>query len=427
MSPTFRSLRVRNYRLFASGQIVSLTGTWMQRVAQDWLILQLTHSATALGITTALQFLPMLLFGMYGGVLADRYPKRQLLIAAQAVSAVFALALGVLVIADAVTPWHVYLLAFLLGTASAVDTPTRQAFVVELVGPTDLPNAVGLNSATFNSARIIGPAVAGLLIGVYSTGPVFIINAASYLFVIAALFAMRDSELRRSEPVARAKGQARAGLRYVRSRPELLMPIVLIAIVGMFGLNFQMTLALMAKDTFHRDAAAYGFLSAALALGSLFGALAAARRPWPKHRVLYGAAFVFGLMEFIDAFVPSYWLLVLTLIPTGAAILTMTTSANSICQLQSAPSMRGRVMALYVLVFLGGTPFGAPAIGALAEWLGPRSSLYIGGAVTMVAAVITALLYARSQHLQVHAHLRPRPKLHVRPVEPPILEEARSA
>ncbi|MDX6284547.1 MAG: hypothetical protein QOG53_32 [Frankiales bacterium] len=427
MSPTFRSLRVRNYRLFASGQIVSLTGTWMQRVAQDWLILQLTHSATALGVTTALQFLPMLLFGMYGGVLADRYPKRQLLILTQIAGAVVAAALGILVVANAVVPWHVYLLAFLLGCVAAIDTPTRQAFVVELVGPADLPNAIGLNSATFNSARIVGPAVAGLLIGVYDTGPVFLINAVSYAAVIACLFAMRDSELLRGKPVARAKGQARAGLRYVRSRPELLMPIILIAIVGMFGLNFQMTLALMAKNEFHRGAAAYGYLSAALAAGSLIGALASARRPGPKHRLLYGAAFVFGALEFIDAFIPSYWLLVAMLVPTGAAILTMTTSANSLCQLQSAPNMRGRVMALYVLVFLGGTPFGAPAIGALAEWLGPRSSLYVGGAATMAAAVITALAYARSQHMQVHAHLRPRPKLHVRPVEQPLLEEARSA
>jgi MFS family permease len=335
--------------------------------------------------------------------------------------------LGVLVVTDAVTPWHVYALAFLLGTVAAIDTPTRQAFVVELVGPSDLPNAIGLNSATFNTARIVGPAAAGLLIGVWDTGPVFLINAASYAAVIAGLMLMRDDELFRGKPVARAKGQARDGLRYVRSRPELLMPIVLIAIVGMFGLNFQMTLALIAKETFHRDAAAYGYLSAALAAGSLIGALASARRPWPKHRLLYGAAFVFGALEFVDAFIPSYWLLVVMLVPTGAAILTMTTSANSLCQLQSAPNMRGRVMALYVLVFLGGTPFGAPAIGALAEWLGPRSSLYIGGAVTMLAAVLTALAYARSQHVRVHGHLRPRPRIHVKPIEQPILEEARSA
>src|SRR2546423_1619688 len=290
MSPTFRSLHVRNYRLFASGQILSLTGTWMQRVAQDWLVLQLTHSAVALGITTALQFLPMLLFGMYGGVLADRYPKRQLLLFTQAASAVFALALGVLDVSGVVQVWQVYVLAFLLGSSAALDTPTRQAFVVELVGPADLPNAIGLNSATFNSARILGPAVAGFLISLAGTGPVFLINAVSYIGPVLALLAMRDSELHRSKPVARAKGQARAGLRYVRSRPELLMPIILVTIVGMFGLNFQMTLALIAKQNFHRDALSYGALSAALAFGSLIGALGAARRPRPRNRYLDRAA-----------------------------------------------------------------------------------------------------------------------------------------
>jgi MFS family permease len=399
----------------------------MQTIAQGWLVYTLTGSGTQLGLVVALQMVPVLILAPYAGLIADRMDKRRLIIAVQGVMAVLALILGVLTVTGRVQLWQVYVLAAALGVATAFDNPTRQAFVVELVGPADLPNAIGLNSATFNSARIVGPAVAGLLIGVYDTGPVFLINAVSYAAVIACLFAMRDSELLRGKPVARAKGQARAGLRYVRSRPELLMPIILIAIVGMFGLNFQMTLALMAKNEFHRGAAAYGYLSAALAAGSLIGALASARRPGPKHRLLYGAAFVFGALEFIDAFIPSYWLLVAMLVPTGAAILTMTTSANSLCQLQSAPNMRGRVMALYVLVFLGGTPFGAPAIGALAEWLGPRSSLYVGGAATMAAAVITALAYARSQHMQVHAHLRPRPKLHVRPVEQPLLEEARSA
>jgi MFS family permease len=427
MSPTFRSLRVRNYRLFASGQILSLTGTWMQRVAQDWLVLSLTHSGFALGVTTALQFLPMLLFGMYGGLLADRYPKRQLLLFTQVTSAIFAGALGVLVVSGVVQAWHVYVIAFLLGMSAAVDTPTRQAFVVELVGPADLPNAIGLNSATFNSARILGPAIGGLLIVAVGTGPVFLINAVSYTAPVLALLAMRDSELFRSKPVARAKGQARAGLRYVRSRPELLMPIVLVAIVGMFGLNFQMTLALIAQQTFHRDAGAYGVLSAALAFGCLIGALGAARRPRPRQSLLYGAAFVFGVLEFVDAFIPSYWALCVLLVPTGVAILTMTTSANSLCQLLSSPSMRGRVMAVYVLVFLGGTPLGAPVIGALASTLGPRSSLYIGGAVSAAAAVVIALVFARTQQVRVHAHLRPHPRVHVRPIEQPFLEEARSA
>jgi MFS family permease len=427
MSPTFHSLRVRNYRLFASGQVVSLTGTWMQRVGQDWLILQLTHSATALGLTTALQFLPMLLFGMYGGVLADRYPKRRLLLVTQVAGALLAAVLGVLDVTGTVTAWHVYVLAFALGAVTAVDTPTRQAFVVELVGPADLPNAVGLNSAVFNSARIMGPAIAGVLISAIGTSVVFLGNAASFAAPIVALVLMRDDELHRGKPVAKAKGQARAGLRYVRSRPELLMPIVLIGIVGMFGLNFQMTLALMAKQTFHRDASAYGFLSTALAAGSLLGALVAAKRAEPRHRILYAGAFAFGALEFVDAFLPSYWMLVVLLVPTGLAILTMTTSANSLCQLQSAPAMRGRVMALYVLVFLGGTPIGAPIIGAMAAAWGPRSSLYVGGAATMLAAIGCAIAFARAQRVTVQAHLRPRPHLEVLAEEHAVLEEARSA
>jgi MFS family permease len=430
MSPTFRSLRVRNYRLFASGQIVSLTGTWMQRVAQDWLVLSLTHSGFALGVTTALQFLPMLMFSMYGGLLADRYSKRVLLLWTQGASALFAATLGILDVTGVVQVWQVYAIAFLLGVSAAIDTPTRQSFVVELVGPAELPNAIGLNSANFNSARIIGPAVGGLLINVVGTGPVFLINAVSYIGPVLALLAMRDSELFRGKPVARGKGQAIAGFRYVRSRPELLMPIVLVAIVGMFGLNFQMTLALIAQQTFHRNAGAYGALSAALAFGCLIGALGAARRARPRHRYLYGAAFAFGVLEFADAFVPSYWALTIMLVPTGVAVLTMTTSANSLCQTLASPSMRGRVMAVYVLVFMGTTPFGSPLIGGIAEVLGPRSSLYIGGAASALAALGTALAYARSQQVQVHAHLRPHPRVHVRPLRPieqPMLEEARSA
>jgi MFS family permease len=397
ITTTFRSLKVRNYRLFASGQVVSLSGTWAQRVAQDWLVLELSHnSGVALGITTGLQFLPMLLFGLYGGVLADRYDKRRLLIWAQVAMGVLALVLGLLDLTDVVQLWQVYGLAFLLGLASVIDTPVRQAFVVEMVGPGDLPNAVSLNSATFNVSRILGPAVAGVAISSVGTAPVFLANAASYVAVVVGLLAIRRTELFDVHRVPRAKGQLREGLTYVRSLPNLYVPIALISVIGMFGLNFQITLALIAKQTFHLGAGSYGALSAMLATGSLLGALASARRSTPPSpRILYGSALAFGILEVLTGLAPTYFLMAVLLVPTGAAVLTFTTTANATVQLTSAAHMRGRVMALYVLVFLGGTPLGAPVIGAVAEVLGPRSSLLIGGVVSAAAAVVAALYLRR--------------------------------
>ena len=398
LSTTFRSLRVRNYRLFAAGQVVSLSGTWAQRVAQDWLVLELSGSSgVALGITTGLQFLPVLLFSLYGGLLADRYDKRKLLIGAQAVMGVLALVLGVLDLTGAVQLWHVYALAFLLGLASVVDTPTRQSFVSEMVGPDELPNAVGLNSATFNASRIVGPAVAGVAINSIGTGWVFLVNGLSFAAVIAGLLAMRSSELFGTRPVARAKGQLREGLAYVRARPDLLVPILLVAVIGTFGLNFQITLALVAKEVFGRGAGSYGLLSACLAVGSLLGALASARRSTgPTSRMLLLSALVFGVLELAVGLAPSYAVMAVLLVPTGAAVLTFTTTANTTVQLGSDPRMRGRVMALYILVFLGGTPVGAPLIGWVAEIFGPRSSLLIGGVVCVLAACAAAAYLRRA-------------------------------
>ena len=414
---TFRSLRVRNYRLFAVGQLVSLSGTWGQRVAQAWLVLELSdNSGVALGVATALQFLPVLLFGLYGGVLADRYDKRKLLIGAQAAMGVLALLLAVLDLSGAVQLWHVYALAFALGLASVVDTPVRQAFVVEMVGPDDLPNAVSLNSATFNSARIIGPAVAGLAIAAVGTGWVFAANALSYVAVLVGLRAIRTADLFPSKRLERAKGQLREGLAYVRQRPDLLVPMVLVFMVGTFGLNFQITLALVVKEVFGRGAGSYGLLSAFLAVGSLLGALMSARRSGPpRQRTLFAAVLVFGLLEVLVGLAPTYELMALLLVPTGVAVLTFTTTANSIIQLGSAPQVRGRVMALYILVFLGGTPVGAPLIGALAEAFGPRSSIVAGGVITAVSGVVAAVVMTRIRSLRVEAHLvRRRPHVHVR-------------
>jgi MFS family permease len=421
---TFRSLRSRNYRLFASGQVVSLSGTWAQRVAQDWLVLELSgNSGVALGITTGLQFLPVLVFGLYGGVLADRYDKRKLLLGAQAAMGLLALALAVLDLSGAVQLWHVYALAFGLGLASAVDTPVRQAFVVEMVGPDDLPNAVSLNSATFNSARIIGPALAGIAIAAVGTGWVFAANALSYLAVLLGLQAMRRSELHPSRRVARGKGQLREGLAYVRSRPDLLVPIVLVFMVGTFGLNFQITLALMVKSVFGREAGAYALLSVMLAVGSLIGALASARRSGPpRQRTLFAAVVVFGLLEISVGLAPSFALMAMLLVPTGVAVLTFTTTANAIVQLGSAPQVRGRVMALYILVFLGGTPVGAPLIGALAEAFGPRTSIVAGGLITALSGLVAAVVMTRVRSLRLEPHLvRRRPHVHVRRLD---LEQA---
>lgn len=398
MIRTFRSLRVRNYRLFASGQVVSLTGTWMQRVGQDWLVTELTHtSGTALGITTALQFLPVLLFGLYGGVIADRFPKRRLLILTQSTMAVLALLLGVLVVSGEITLWQIYLLAFGTGMATAVDNPTRQAFVTEMVGPDEVVNAVGLNSATFNLARIVGPALGGLMISVFGgrTGPLFLVNAASYVAVLASLGAMREADLfDAGHRVARSAGQLRAGLAYVRHRPLLYLPIILVGVVGTLGFNFQITLVLIDRSVFHLGAGAYGLLSATLAVGSLGGAVLAARRTRPRARLLVGAALAFGIFEVLAGSMPSYTALALMLVPTGVASLTFTATANSTVQLASDPAMRGRVMGLYMLVFLGGTPIGAPLVGWLAQSIGPRWSLWIGGAASALAALGVATVLA---------------------------------
>lgn len=417
MSGTFHSLRVRNYRLFASGQVISLTGTWAQRIAQDWLVLDLSgNSGLALGIVTGLQFLPVLILGMWGGVLADRYDKRRLLVWVQVVMGGLALALGLLDVTGVVQLWQVYALSFALGIASALDTPVRQSFIVELVGPDDLPNAVSLNSATFNSARIVGPAIAGVLITTVGTGWVFLGNAVSFVAVVTGLLLMRRSELRPAARLVKAKGQVREGLAYVRSSPDLLVPILLVAVVGTFGLNFQITMALVAKQVFGKGAGSFGLLSSMLAVGSLLGALASARRTGPPRlRRLLLSALAFGILEVAVGLAPSFLVMAVLLVPTGVAVLTFSTTANLLCQLGSAPHLRGRVMALYVLVFLGGTPLGAPLIGAVAQLLGPRSGLLLGGAVSALAAVVGTGYVLRTRQLTLQAHvLRRHPHIHVR-------------
>ena len=422
----FASLKVRNYRLFASGQVVSLTGTWMQRVAQDWLVLNLSHnSGTAIGLTTGLQFAPVLLFGMYGGVIADRYNKRRVLVMTQITAGLLALALGLLDLSGAVQLWHVYVLAFALGIATAIDSPVRQSFVTELVGPSLLPNAVSLNSATFNTARVLGPAAAGLLIAATGTSWVFLINAASFLAVLSGLLLMRDDELFAGKPVARRKGAVREGLNYVRKRPELVAITGLVGVVGTLGFNFQLTSALMIKNTFHHGAGSYGIISATYAFGSLLGALASAKRSAAaRRRLVFIAAASYGVIEILAGLMPTYWTFFALLVPFGFATLTFSTAANTTVQLAASPAMRGRVMALYLIVFMGGTPIGSPFIGWIAEVAGPRWSLIIGGVASALAAVIAALYLTRRERLTVEAHLlRRRPHVHVRTTQP-VQDEA---
>jgi MFS family permease len=404
----FRSLRVRNYRLYFSGQLISLTGTWAQRVAQDWLVLQLTNSGTALGIVTALQFAPALVLSLYGGALADRGNKRKLLLATQAGMGVAALVLGLLDVAGIVQLWHVMVLAAVLGVISAIDTPIRQSFVVEMVGAADLPNAVALNSTTFNLARIIGPAIAGVVITAVGTGWAFLGNAVSTVGVLAGLLLMRTAELYPSKPVDRAPGQYRAALRYVRRRSDLILPMVLVFIIGTFGMNYQITIALIAKQVFHRGAGAYGLLSTTLAVGATIGALAGTfRRNRPTRLFLIGAAVAFGIAEIACALMPSFTLTALALIPAGLTMIIFAQSANASVQLGVEPTMRGRVMGLYILCFMGGTPVGAPIVGWVAELFGPRWGMLGGGLISLIAALGLGAYLSR-RHRVGFADLRQR-------------------
>ena len=405
---TFRSLNSRNYRLFATGQVVSNTGTWMQRVAQDWLVLQLTHgSGTALGIATGLQFLPQLLLSLWGGVVADRHSKRALLLGTQAIMGALALILGVLDLTGMVAVWQVYVLAFALGLVAVVDNPTRQTFVTEMVGPDGVANAVALNSATFNLARIAGPAVAGLVIAAAGTPIAFLINAASYGAVLVSLKLMRPSELYQVARAPRARGQLREAFAYVRARPQVWLTLVLVFFVATFGMNFQVTTAVMAREVFRAGAGRFGLASTMFAVGALGGALVAARRSRQGLRLLLTTALVFGVLEAVTGLMPSFWSFLVMLIPTGLALLMFTTTANSTTQLGVSPAVRGRVMGLYMLVFLGGAPLGSPLVGWAAEQFGARMGLVAGGVISALAAAAVGLVLARTRGLRLRAYLRP--------------------
>lgn len=395
----FGSLRVRNFRLFASGQVVTNVGIWMQRIAQDWLVLVLTdYDPVALGIAGTLQFAPTLLLSLWAGVLADRLDKRRLLMLVQTGAAACALVLGVLDMTGLVTLWHVYLLCVALGVFSAIDTPIRQSFVAELVGRENLANAVALNSSSFNLARIVGPAIAGVMIIWTGTGWVFLVNAVSMGAAIVGLQRMNPAELHRAEGVPRGPAQLREGLRYVRGHPEVLTLLVLVFCVSLFAINFYTVLPIVAANVFGRGAEGYGLLFTLLAIGTLAGSLLAARRGSrgnPGPRFLVGSAICFGVLEVVAGLMPNYLTYGLALIPVGVAMMTFMPTANSTVQLAVVPHMRGRVMGLYMLVFLGSNPIGAPLSGWVAAELGGRAPLVLGGALAALSAVVCGLVLFR--------------------------------
>jgi MFS family permease len=386
MTRTFASLRNRNFRIFFTAQIVSVTGTWMQSIAQMWLVLHLTGSGLALGITAALQFTPILLFGTWGGLLADRVDKRKLLMVTQSAAGVVALVLAGLTLGGLVQLWMVYVLAFALGMVNVFDNPGRQSFVTEMVGKDQVINAVGLNSGVFTLARVIGPAIAGVLIAAVGTGWCFLYNGLSYFPVVLALALMRPWELHRGQPAARARGQIRAGIRYAWATPELRFPLLLMLVVGTLAFNFSVLMPLMASFVFHSGASTFGLLMSFMGAGAFVGALVSANRARPSHRLLGFAGAAFGALLLGAALAPTLPIELFVLLPLGAAMITFQATANSLLQLNSDPALRGRVMALYVMVFVGTTPIGGPILGWVAEQFGARSGLGLGGLATFIAS-----------------------------------------
>jgi MFS family permease len=402
MSSRFRALRSRNYRLWVSGKLVSDVGTWMQRTAQDWLVLVgLTdHSGLAVGVTTALQYLPLLLLSAHAGVFADRMPKRRVLALTQTTMGLSALALGILVLTDTARLWNVFACAMLLGIGSALDNPTRLALISEIVPREDVLSAVGMNSTSANIARLIGPGVTGVVIAAWGTGPAFIANGVSFAAALTALALMDPAQIRPAPVLPRRPGQVREGLAYVRGRPDLLLAFALTAVVATFGLNYQLTNALMATETFHRGPAAYGLLGSMIAAGSLTGALSGARRERPRLTLLIGATVGFGAIVTASALSPSYLVFAILLVPTGFASITFLNSANGSVQMTAAPGFRSRVLALYIAIRQGTAPIGAPLVGWLGNVWGARAAVLVGGLAALAAGAAALVL------------LRSRPALH---------------
>jgi MFS family permease len=422
VSATFRSLGIFNYRVWFAGALVSNIGTWMQRTAQDWIVLtELTdHDAVAVGITMALQFVPQVVLLPWTGLVADRFNRRKLMLITQLSSALLCLVLALLVLTGTVQLWHVYVLATMLGVAAALDAPARQTFVAELVSERNLPNAVALNSASFHGARLAGPAVAGLLVAAFGAGLVFALNAITFGAVIAAILALRVSELRAAPRAKRSKGQLRAGFRYVRSRSDIVMILVIIFLVGTFGFNFTIFIATMSTVEFGRGAAEYGILSSVMAIGSVAGALLAARRERPRMRIVVAAAAGFGLACGAAAFAPTFEVFAVCLTLVGLSSITLMTSANAYVQTTTPALLRGRVMALYMAIFTGGTPIGAPLVGLVSNELGPRWALGVAAVAGIIAAAVAVGWLVRYRGVRVTYDRSVRLRLRVQAEVPPI-------
>jgi MFS family permease len=396
---TFRSMSVRNYRLYFAGQLISTTGTWMQSIAQAWLVLQITGSGVALGLTVALQFTPVLLVGAWGGLVADRVDKRRLLIGTQAAAGLLALLLGAVTVLGVVQLWMIFVLALGLGAVNALDNPARRAFVVEMVGTEHVSNAVSLSSAMFMAARVIGPAIAGLVIAGLGVSWCFFANGVSYSAAVLAFVAMRENEFFAVEPVPKRKGQLREGLRYAWSTPALRLVLVLTAVIGTLAFNFQVVLPLLAKETFSGGAETLGVLYAFMSIGSVIGALISAHEAQATRRFVLGAALAFGAALVVAAFAPTLGLELLVLVPVGAAGIAFTAMSNGVIQTECAPEMRGRVAALFTVAFLGSTPIGGPIIGWVSQQVGPRAGLWVGGVATL--AVTVAAIAGIRRHREV--------------------------
>ena len=411
MSRTFHSLRYFNFRLWFFGNIIASTGMWMQRVAQDWLVLTVLtqNSGTQVGVVTALQFLPILVLSPWAGLLADRLNRRALLQAMQLAHALLGLILGVLILTNTAQLWHVYVLALLGGVAGAIDSPARQAFVSELVPPVSLSTAVGLNSTAFNAARLIGPAVSGLLIDAIGTGWVMIVTAVAFFAPVLTLALMRSADLVPRKVVKRSPGQIREGVSYVKNRPDIVLILVIVAVVSGLGMNFQLTSALMATEVYGKAAGEYGILGSFMAVGALGGSLLAARRAQPRLRLIVSGAAIYGLLEIVLALAPTYESFAVLAIPTGLAMLTMVTAANATIQITTDETVRGRVMALYSMIFLGATPIGSPFIGWVGEQFGARWSILVGGGASLAVGVIAGVWGLIHWNYRVKFHVSAHP------------------
>lgn len=402
---TFVALSVPNFRIWTSGNVVAMTAAWTQRIAQDWLVLELTGSAAAVGITVAMQFAPMLLFGLFGGVIVDRHSKRMLMMITQGLFAVLSLGLAALTLLGIVEAWHVFVIAFATGLVTVVDNPARQVIVTELVGQRNLRNAISINSSVFQLAGMIGPAIAGVLLLTVGAGPAFVLNGLACLLVIAMLGMLRTDQMTRVPPSPRAKGQLREGLRYALDKPTILYPVILLAVFSIFGLAMPVLLASYAADVFDVGPGGYGLFNSMVAVGALTGALLSTRRASVRLRTIVFGIGAAGLLQAAAGLMPSIALFAAALVTVGVATLLFLTAANSLVQMSSNIGIRGRVMSLYVLVLLGGQAIGGPLMGFIVEHFGAHPAMVVSGGVPALAAAIVAVVLARRGQLRLQVRL----------------------